>query len=120
VQKGFEEAMDDDLNISVALAHLFDFVRDVNNLLDDGMVSKEEGQEVYELMLKFDTALGVIGHVKKEPKLTKEAEELIRKREDDRKARDWKAADQIREQLKSMGITIEDTAQGVRWRIEKS
>jgi len=120
VQKGFEEAMDDDLNINVALAHLFDFVRDVNNLLDDGMVSKEEGQEVYKLMLKFDAALGVMGHVKKEPKLTKEAEELIRKREDARKARDWMTADQIREQLKSMGITIEDTAQGVRWRIEKS
>jgi cysteinyl-tRNA synthetase len=119
-QKGFEEALDDDLNISVALAHLFDFVRDVNNLLDEGIVSREEGQEVYKLTLKFDKVLGVIGEVKKEPKLPKEAEELIRKREDARKTKDWKTADQIREQLKSMGITIEDTAQGVKWRIEKS
>jgi cysteinyl-tRNA synthetase len=52
--------------------------------------------------------------------LPKEAEELIRKREEARKARDWKTADEIRKQLKALGVTIEDTAQGVRWKIEKS
>ncbi len=119
VQKGFEAAMDDDLNISVALAHLFDFVRDVNNLLDNGEVSKEEGKEICELILKFDKVLGVIGQIKKEEKLPREAEELIRRREEARKNKDWEAADQIRDQLKTMGIIIEDTTQGIRWRIEK-
>jgi cysteinyl-tRNA synthetase len=52
-------------------------------------------------------------------KLPREAEELIRKREEARKAKDWKAADQIREQLKAMGIVLEDTAQGLKWRFEK-
>jgi cysteinyl-tRNA synthetase len=118
-QRGFEEAMDDDLNISVALAHLFDFVRDVNNLLNEGMVNKQEGQEIYKLMVKFDKVLGVIGEVKREIKLSKEAEDLIHMREEARKARDWKSADQIREQLKAMGVVIEDTAEGIRWRIEK-
>jgi len=119
VQKGFEAAMDDDLNVSVALAHLFDFVRDVNNLLDNGEVSKEEGKGVRDLMSEFDKVLGVIGQVKEKEKLPKEAEELINRREDARKNRDWKTADQIRDQLKTMGIIIEDTAQGIRWRIEK-
>lgn len=119
VQRGFESAMDDDLNISVALAHLFDFVRDANNLLDNGEVSKEEGREVYGLMLKFDEALGVIGHVKKAEKLPSEAMELIRKREEARKSKDWKMADELRDQLRIMGVIVEDTAQGVRWRIEK-
>jgi len=119
VQKGFEEAMDDDLNISVALAHLFDFVRDVNNLLNEGMVNKQEGQEIYKLMVKFDKVLGVIGEVKREMKLSKEAEALIHMREEARKARDWKSADQMREQLKAMGVVVEDTAEGIRWRIEK-
>jgi cysteinyl-tRNA synthetase len=118
-QKDFEEAMDDDLNISVALASLFDFVRDVNKLLDDNLLSKEEAQRVYELMRRFDKVLGVIGEAKKEEKLPKEAEELIRKREEARKAKDWKTADNIREQLKAMGITIEDTPQGVKWIIKK-
>jgi cysteinyl-tRNA synthetase len=119
VRKGFEEDMDDDLNVSLALAALFDFVRDVNNLLDGNMLSKSEAQEVHDLILGFDKVLGVIGEIKKEEKLPKEAEELILKREEARKAKDWKRADDIRRQLKDMGISIEDTPQGVRWRIEK-
>jgi len=119
VRGNFEEAMDDDLNVSVALAALFDFVREVNRLIDDNMLSKEEAKEVYELMMKFDKVLGVIGRVKKEEKLPKEAEELIRKREEARKAKDWQTADKIREQLRAMGIIIEDTPQGVKWRIKK-
>jgi len=119
VQRRFEEAMDDDLNISVALAALFDFVREVNKLLDDNMLSKEEAEEVYELMMGLDKVLGVIGEIKRKEKLPEEAEELIRKREEARKAMNWEAADKIREQLRSMGIIIEDTSQGVKWRIVK-
>jgi cysteinyl-tRNA synthetase len=120
VQTCFGEAMDDDLNISVALAALFDFVRDVNNLLDADALSRDEAEQVYALMAGFDKVLGVIGEVEVEVALPKEAEELIRKREEARKAKDWKTADAIRQQLKAMGIAIEDTAQGVRWKIEKA
>jgi cysteinyl-tRNA synthetase len=119
VQNGFEEAMDDDLNISVALAELFDFIRDVNNIMDRNMLSKEEARKVHSLMLKFDKALGVIGEIKKEEALPREAEELILKREEARRAKDWKTADEIRQQLRAMGISVEDTPQGVKWRIEK-
>jgi len=119
VNKRFEEAMDDDLNISVALAALFDFVRGVNKLLDDNVLSNEEAKEVYKLMMKFDKVLGVIGEIKREEKLPEEAEELILKREEVRKANDWETADKIRRQLRSMGIIIEDTPQGVKWKIEK-
>jgi cysteinyl-tRNA synthetase len=119
VRRGFEEAMDDDLNISVALASLFDFVREVNNLLSGNMLSKKEAEEVYNLMLRFDNVLGVVGQVKEKEKLPEGAEELIRKREDERKAGHWKEADKIREELKAMGVIIEDTAQGTKWKIEK-
>jgi len=119
VKRGFEEAMDDDLNISVALASLFDFVREVNNLLSGNMLSKKEAEEVYNLMLRFDNVLGVVGQAKEKEKLPERAEELIRKREDKRKAGHWKEADKIREELKAMGVIVEDTAQGVKWRIEK-
>jgi len=135
VQKGFEEAMKDDLNVGAALAVLFDFVRDVNRLLDDNILSKEEAMEVYNLMMRFDKVLGVIGEIRqpitrtigygidvilvKKEELPKEAEELIRKREEARKAKDWKKADKIREQLRAMGIVIEDTPEGVKVRFEK-
>jgi cysteinyl-tRNA synthetase len=134
MQKSFEDAMNDDLNIGVALAALFDFVREVNKLIDDNMLSKEEAKRVQELMIGFDKALGLIDALGKaktgavdqlftvtvgHPELSDEVKTLIQKREDARKAKDWKTADQIRAQLKSMGITIEDTSQGLRWRIEK-
>jgi len=120
VQRNFEKAMNDDLNISTALAALFDFVRDVNKLIDDNMLSREEAEEVYKLMIKFDKVLGVIGEVKEKEKLPKEAEELIRRREEARKAKDWATADAIRQQLKAMGIMIEDTPEGVKWKIVKT
>ena len=120
VQTSFGEAMDDDLNISIALAALFNFVREINNLLDANALSKKEAKEAYTLMAGFDKVLGIIGEVKREETLPKEAAELISQREEARKAKDWKTADAIRQQLKAMGIVIEDTAQGVRWKIEKA
>ena len=120
VQVGFGEAMDDDLNVSVALAVLFDFVRDVNNLLDADAVSRDEAEQIYVLAAGFDSVLGVIGKVESEVALPEEAEVLVRRREEARKSKDWKAADAIRQQLKAMGIVIEDTAQGVRWKVEKA
>jgi len=120
VQADFGEAMNDDLNISVALAVLFDFVREVNNLLDANAVNRNEAAQVYALTAGFDTVLGVIGKIAAEAALPKEAEELIKKREEARKSKDWKTADAIRQQLKAIGIVIEDTAQGVRWKIEKT
>lgn len=118
-QKRFEEAMDDDLNISVALAALFDFVREANKLVNDNMLSKDGAEEVCQLMMKFDKVLGVIGEIEREEKLPKEAEELIRKREEARRVEDWETADRIREQLRSLGVVIEDTPEGVKWRIEE-
>jgi cysteinyl-tRNA synthetase len=111
--------MDDDLNVSVALASLFDFVRDVNNLLDADTVSKQEAEVVAAQIAEFDKVLGVIPKPKEEA-LPQEAVELIKKREEARKAKDWKTADAARTQLKAMGIIIEDTAQGVRWKQEKA
>jgi cysteinyl-tRNA synthetase len=119
VQAGFGGAMDDDLNVSVALAALFDFVRDVNNLLDANKVSGAEAEAVVGLMAGFDGVLGVVGKVEAEETLPKEAEALIKEREEARKNRDWKRADEIRVRLKELGVVVEDTAVGVRWRLEK-
>ena len=119
VQRGFGEAMDDDLNVSVALAALFDFVREVNGLLDAGVVSRSEAEEVDAVMKRFDGVLGVVGEVAEEETLSKEAEELIAKREAARKAKDWATADALRARLSELGVVVEDTAQGVRWRLLK-
>ena len=115
VKREFEEAMDDDLDINTALASLFNFVREVNRLIDQNKLSKEEAEKVRKLMLNFDKVLGVIGEEEKE-ELPKEIMELIQKREEARKRKDWKTADEIREKLRQMGIILEDTPEGVKWR----
>ena len=119
VQQGFGEAMDDDLIVSVALAVLFDFVREMNVLLDDCVVSKNEADEVVAVLKRFDGVLGVVGEVEAEEALPKEAEVLIAKREAARKAKDWATADALRVRLSELGVVVEDTAQGVRWRLVK-
>jgi cysteinyl-tRNA synthetase len=119
VQLGFGEAMDDDLNVSVALAVLFDFVREVNVLLDAGVVSRSEADEVVAVMKRFDSVLGVVGKVEEAETLSREVEELIEKREEARKAKDWATADALRARLSELGVVVEDTAQGVRWRLVK-
>ncbi len=119
VQLGFGGAMDDDLNMSAALAALFDFMREVNGLIDAGMVSRSEADQISTIMKRFDGVLGVIGKVTEEQALSKEAEELIAKREAARKAEDWATADALRIQLIRLGVIVEDTAQGVRWRLIK-
>ncbi|MCW4006142.1 MAG: cysteine--tRNA ligase [Candidatus Bathyarchaeota archaeon] len=120
VQTEFSNALNDDLNISIALAALFDFVRDVNNLLDANALNKEDAQKIQDTLSDFDSVLGVIPKPAKEEALPAEVEELIRRREEARKAKDWKTADALRDKLKDLGITIEDTAQGIRWKREKT
>jgi cysteinyl-tRNA synthetase len=116
----FGGSLDDDLDIGIALASLFDFVREINNLLDANMVSKAEAADVGGLMMRIDAVLGVIGKVEVEEALPADIDALVQKREEARKAKNWKEADGIRAQLKAMGIVLEDTAQGVRWHKEKA
>jgi cysteinyl-tRNA synthetase len=116
----FSGSMDDDLNIGIALSALFDFVREINSLLDANLVSKVEAEEAGGLMMRIDQVLGVIGKVEVEEALPTNIDALVQKREEARKSKNWKEADAIRAQLKSMGIVLEDTSQGVRWHKEKA
>ena len=116
----FGGSLDDDLDIGTALAALFDFVREVNNLLDDNKVSKSEATQVGGLMMSIDEVLGVIGKVEAEEPLPLDIDALVQKREHARKSKNWKEADEIRAQLKTLGIILEDTTQGVRWHKEKT
>jgi cysteinyl-tRNA synthetase len=116
----FGSSMDDDLNVAIALSSLFDFVREMNALLDANLVSKQEASNVGGLMMHLDEVLGVIGKVEVEEALPQDIDSLVQKREVARKAKNWKEADVIRAQLKAMGIVLEDTAQGIRWHKEKA
>ena len=106
-------AMDDDLNTADALAAIFMLVRDINTAIANG--AKKTELEAFADM--FDQLTGVLGLVynRKQEVLDSDIEELIEKRTQARKDRDFKTADAIRDQLKEMGIILEDTPQGVKW-----
>ncbi len=114
----FGGSMDDDLNVAIALSSLFDFVREMNALLEVNLVGKQEAADVGGLMMRIDEVLGVIGKVEVKEALPRDIDALVQKREAARKAKNWKEADAIRAQLKAMGIVLEDTAQGIRWHKE--
>jgi cysteinyl-tRNA synthetase len=110
----FDGAMDDDLNTPRALACMFELVNETNRSMENKNASKENLKEVYELFVEFDSVLKILGH--KKEAIPGDLEELIKKREDARKRKDWAAADRIRERLKKKGIIIEDTPDGPRWK----
>jgi cysteinyl-tRNA synthetase len=119
-RKDFEEAMDNDLHINKALASFFSFMRTVNKEMDKQEISKENAKQIYDFVMDIDSVLGLLEmREKKELKISEEEiEDLIKKREEARKNKDWKKADSIRDQLKEKGIILEDTAEGVKWKIE--
>jgi len=117
-RKDFENAMDDDLDVSKALATVFNLVREVNTLIDQKKLGRKGAKQVKDLMMDFDKVLAFLGGFwkRKEEKLSKEVEDLIKMREEARRAKDWKTADAIRNKLREMGIILEDTPEGVKWK----
>ena len=114
--KGFENALDADLNISEALGVVFDFIRDINRLKADKKLSSEERDKALELIRKFDSVFNFTYENKGDDSLAAEVENLIAKRTEARENKDFTAADQIRDKLQEMGIILEDTPQGVKWK----
>ncbi len=112
--QAFDEALDDDLNISGALGAVFDFIRDINRLKAEDKLSVSERDRALELIRKFDTVLNFSSD--REESLDSKVEALIQKRNDARKNKDFTTSDKIRDQLMEMGIILEDTPQGVRWK----
>ena len=110
----FEAAMDDDANTADAVSAVFELVKYINtNASSDN--SREYLQKLYD---RLDTLCGVLGIIleQKEELLDADIEALIQERTDAKKAKNFARADEIRDQLKDMGILLEDTREGVKWK----
>ena len=113
VQK-FETAMDDDFNTADAISAIFEIVRLSNSTISEAS-TKAYVSYVKETMDKLCDVLGIITE-KKEELLDSEVEDLIAKRQQARKDKNFALADEIRGQLLDMGIILEDTREGVKWK----
>lgn len=112
--KKYEDAMDDDLNTADAISVIFELVKYANvNVTEDS--SKATVELVLNTIEKHCDILGIITE-KKEEILDSDIEALIEERQAARKAKNFARADEIRDQLSSMGIILEDTREGVKWK----
>jgi len=111
----FQTAIEDDLNISAALAALFDLVREGNRLLDAGGLAGAAARAGLEALARMDTVLAVLAPDDAE-QVPEAILTLAAERQAARKAKDFARADRIRDQLAAAGWVIEDTAKGPRVR----
>lgn len=110
----FESALDDDLEISTALAAIFEFLKAVNILISENKIGKSNAKDILTQMLEFDKVLGLLKTDKED--LPKDIKKLMDEREKARKKKEWKTADNIRDEIKSNGYEIKDTPHGVVWK----
>jgi cysteinyl-tRNA synthetase len=109
----FGGALDDDLNVSAALAVVFDLVRDLNRRIDSRSLSTSDASRALEQLRSFDAVLGVLPA---DETIDEEIQSLLNERVAARAARDWAASDRLRDELAGRGIAVEDTRDGQRWR----
>lgn len=115
-KENFIGAMEDDLNTADAIAALFEMVREINANISAASNSSVMIIELATNILKeLGNVLGLLQKAEKDS-LNSEVEELISRRQQARKEKNWALSDSIRDQLKDMGIVLEDTPQGIRWR----
>ncbi len=106
LKHGFVTAMDDDLNISAAIASMFTIVKKVNKLIQDNGINKDDAKKIIDGFRQIDAVLDIL-NIKDEfhdPKIR----QLMKDRENARLAKNWQLADDLREQLQAMGITVKD------------
>jgi cysteinyl-tRNA synthetase len=113
-REAFEAALDDDLNISAALAAVHDFVRDVNRRIAARTMSTGDAGRIVGFLRDLDRVLAILDDPADglEPALAG----LLEQRAAARAAHDWAASDRLRDELAAAGILVEDTADGQRWR----
>ncbi len=127
----FQEAMDDDFNTALALGHFHDLARNLNFLMGEDDISANLLTSAYDYFRRFGDILGLfqcapecyfeeqrrreLGRVRLDET---QIDRMILERQEARRRRDWKRADEIRESLASMGVSLEDGPAGTTWKIK--
>ncbi len=109
----FEKAMEDDFNTPKAMAIIFELIREVNPLLDQGTIDKRAIKEILEFLKSVDEIFGFIFEQKK-AKIPEKIKKLAQRRAKLRKEKKWKEADRVREEIKKLGYEIQDTPLGTK------
>lgn len=123
-EPAFTAALNDDFNVPEAMSVIFELARELNRLRAVNTAeTKAKAQEIAGLMREYGAVLGILEqtpehflHGGGDSDEVATIEALIQQRNDARAAKDWAGADQARDALQAMGIVLEDSAEGTRWR----
>ncbi|HUU41057.1 MAG TPA: cysteine--tRNA ligase, partial [Desulfatiglandales bacterium] len=110
----FAAAMDNDLNIAPALAALFEFIHEINLIMDSKGLHPHDRNKIEDILSKLNSVLMVMDLA--EAGSSQQIEKLIKERAYARQNKDWAKADKIRENLKELGVELIDTKDGTQWR----
>ncbi|HXK45738.1 MAG TPA: hypothetical protein PL060_07235, partial [bacterium] len=110
--EGFVGALSDDLNISLAMSEVFKFMHGINEICEKNKITGGDAKKIIEFFDRINEVIAIIEPVEKLPE---EIVNLIKKREQARKEKNFTLADQIRNTLAESGIVLEDTPYGTRW-----
>lgn len=110
LKKQFKESLGEDLNISNALANLFDFIRKINTHCDEKKIGKSQATEILALFGDLDGVLGLFSH--EEEAIPVEITEKAQNRFFARKERNWQLADVLRKEIDAAGYMVEDLPEG--------
>ncbi len=117
MEDDFQQAMDDDMNVSRGIGAIFDFIKKVNPILNEGHLDRDQKNYILESLEKINSVLNVL--LLEQCPLAPEIDKLIHDREKARQQKDWQTADDVRDELAEKGFTVMDTAQGTVWKEEE-
>ena len=112
----FRDGLGDDLNVSAALTALYDLIRKANSLIREEKIGADEARALRSFVSQVDDVLAVLPE-RREEEVSAAVREKIEARELARKAKNWAEADRLRRELLEAGIVLEDTKDGIRWKI---
>ena len=117
-EQKFITAMDDDFNVQNALTAIYDLLPEINANINAKNADKDALKKAAKLLTSWLAVFGIDRQrliIAENQNDDEQVQRLIKKREEARKNRDWAQSDALRDELKQMGITVEDTPQGTRW-----
>jgi cysteinyl-tRNA synthetase len=112
-REAFGAALDDDLNVSAGLAAVFDLVRDLNRRVERRSISTADAGRALDLLRDIDQVLAILPE---EIAPGSDVAALLEARAAARAERDFAASDRLRDELAGLGVIVEDTRDGQRWR----
>ena len=114
-REAFGAALDDDLNVSAGLAAVFDLVRDLNRRIERRSLSTADAARALALLRDLDRVLGVLPEARRAIS-SRMPQRCSRPARPPGQSRDFAASDRLRDELAALGVTVEDTRDGQRWR----